>query len=59
MDGGNDPHSSLGLTRNIAATAMLLRGLPEPNDPQKQAIHRNLRALVETVAIQQVESSTS
>ena len=36
---------------------MLLRGLPEPNDPQEQVIHQNLRALVETAAVQQAESS--
>ena len=38
---------------------MLLRGLPEPVDPQEQAIHRNLQALVETAAVQQAESSAS
>ena len=38
---------------------MLLCGLPEPNDPQEQVIHRNLRALVETAAVQQAESSAS
>ena len=38
---------------------MLLRGLPELDNPQEQAIHRNLRALVETAAIQQVECSVS
>ena len=38
---------------------MLLRGLPEPNDPQEQVIHQNLWALVETATIQQEESSTS
>jgi len=38
---------------------MLLRGLPELNDPQEQVIHRNLQALVETAAVQQAESSKS
>ena len=38
---------------------MLLRSLPEPIDPQEQAIYRNLQTLVETTAIQQAESSTS
>ena len=38
---------------------MLLHGLPEPNDPQEQAIHWNLQALVETVAVQQAKSSIS
>ena len=38
---------------------MLLRGLSEPNDPREQAIHRNLRALVETTAVQQAKCSVS
>ena len=38
---------------------MLLRGLLEPVDPQEQAVHRNLRVLVETAAVQQVESAAS
>ena len=52
MDRGNDPPQFTRANQNITAAAMLLRGLPEPNDPQEQAIHRNLRALVETAAIQ-------
>ena len=43
MDRGNDPPQFAQANQNIAAAAMLLRGLPEPNDPQEQAIHRNLR----------------
>jgi len=31
---------------------MLLRDLPEPNDPRERAIHQNLRALLETTTIQ-------
>ena len=38
---------------------MLLRGLSEPNDYRERAIHRNLRALVETAAVQQAECSVS
>jgi hypothetical protein len=38
---------------------MLLRGVPEPIDPQERALHWNLRALVEAAAIQQAESSAS
>ena len=52
MDRGNEPPQFAQANQNIVATVMLLRGLPEPNDPQEQAIHRNLRALVETVAVQ-------
>ena len=33
MDGGNDPPQFTRAGQNIAATTMLLRGLPEPNDP--------------------------
>ena len=51
MDRGNDPPKFARANQNIAAAAMLLRGLSEPNDPHEQAIHQNLRALVETAAI--------
>ena len=33
MDGGNDPPQFARAGQNIAAAAMLLRGLPEPIDP--------------------------
>jgi len=38
---------------------MLLCDLPEPNDPRRWAIYQNLRALLETAAIQQAEYSVS
>ena len=59
MGGGNDPPQFTRADQNITVAAMLLRGLPEPVDPQEQAVHRNLRALVETAAVQQAESSAS
>ena len=59
MDRGNDPPQFAQANQNIAAAAMLLRGLSELNDPHEQAIHRNLRVLVETAAVQQAESSVS
>ena len=59
MDRGNDPPQFARANQNIATAAMLLRGLPEPNNPQEQAIHQNLRALVETAAVEQAESSIS
>ena len=59
MDRGNDPPYFAWVNQNITAAAMLLRGLSEPNDPHEQAIHRNLRALVETTAVHQAESSVS
>ena len=52
LDGGDDPPQFARAGQNIAAAAMLLRGLPEPTDPQEQAIHQNLQALVETAAVQ-------
>ena len=59
MDRGNDPPQFAQANQNITTAAMLLRGLSEPNDPHEQAIHQNLRALVETTAVQQAESSVS
>ena len=59
MNKGNDPPQFTRASQNIAAAAMLLRGLSEPNDPHEQAIHQNLRALVETTVVQQAESSVS
>ena len=38
---------------------MLLRDLPKSNDPRGRAIHQNLRALLETAAVQQAECSVS
>ena len=59
MDRGNDPPQFTQASQNIAAAAILMRGMSEPNDPHEQAIHRNLRALVETAVVQQAESSVS
>ena len=52
VDGGNDPPQFARASQNITVVAMLLRGLPESIDPQEQEVHRNLRALVETAAVQ-------
>ena len=52
LDGGNDPPQFAWAGQNIAAAMMLLHGLPKPDDPQEQAIHRNLRGLVETTTVQ-------
>ena len=52
IDGGDDPPHFARAGQNITAVGMLLRGLPEPVDPQEQVVHRNLRALVETAAVQ-------
>ena len=59
MDGGNDPPLFARAGQNITVATMLLRGLLEPVGPQEQAIHQNLRALVESITVQQAESSAS
>lgn len=59
MAGEDDPPQFTRAGQNIAAAAMLLHSLPEPTNPKEQAIHWNLRALVETAAIQQAKSSIS
>lgn len=59
MDGGNDPPQFARVGQNITVAAMLLRGLPEPDNPQEQAIYWNIQALVETIAVQQAKSSAS
>jgi hypothetical protein len=38
--------------QNIASTAMLLRNLPEPADPQQQELHCNISMLVERATVQ-------
>ena len=58
-DRGTDPPQFARASQNIAAATMLLRGLSEPNDPRERAIHQNLRALLETVVVQQAECSVS
>ena len=59
MDRGNDPLEFAQANQNIVAATILLCRLSEPNDPHEQAIHWNLRAIVETIAIQQEESFVS
>jgi hypothetical protein len=39
----------------MAATAMMLRSIPEPDEPETRAMYRNLRNLVERVAVQQAK----
>ena len=45
-------------SQNIAAAAILLQTLPEPEDPAQRDLHRQVRNLVELVAVQQAESSS-
>ena len=42
MNDGNDLPQFAWAGQNIAAVMTLLRGLPEPIDPQEQAVHQNL-----------------
>ena len=56
-DRGTDPPQFARASQNIVAATMLLCSLSEPNDPHERAIHRNLQALLETAAVQQVECS--
>ena len=44
--------------QNIAAVAILLQTLPEPEDPAQRDLHRQVRNLVELTAVQQAESSS-
>ena len=44
--------------QNIAAAAILLQTLPEPQDPAQRDLHRQVRNLVKLAAVQQVESSS-
>ena len=59
MNDGNDLPQFARAGQNIAAAAMLLRGVPEPVDPQERAVYRNLWVLVAAATVQQAESSVS
>jgi hypothetical protein len=39
----------------MTAAAMMLRSIPEPNEPEARAMYRNLCNLVENVVMQQAE----
>lgn len=57
VQGAEDVPHFAWASQNVAATAMILRFIPEPTDPAARQIHHNLRGLLETVAEQQAESS--
>ena len=59
LNEGNDVPKFTRAIQNIAAAAMLLRGVPEPVNPQERAVYRNLQVLVEATAVQQAKSSAS
>ena len=52
MNEGNDLPQCTRASKNIAAAAILLGGVPEPVNPQERAVYRNLQVLVEATAIQ-------
>jgi hypothetical protein len=39
----------------MAATTMMLRSIPEPDEPEARVMYRNLRNLVEKAAVQQAK----
>ena len=58
----NDAHMQLpqefSAGQNIAAAAILLQTLPEPQDLAQRDLHHQVRNLVELAAVQQAESSS-
>jgi tyrosyl-tRNA synthetase len=46
-------------SQNVVATAMLLRNMPEPSNPEACRACDEIRGLLETVAMQQAESFAS
>ena len=59
-DEGDDcPPTFNRASHNVAATAMLVRAMPEPSTTEGRRVRGKLRDLLETVAVQQAESSTS
>jgi hypothetical protein len=45
--------------QNVVAATMLLRNMPEPSNPEARRARDEIRALLETAAMQQAESSAS
>jgi hypothetical protein len=39
-------------SQNLAATAVLLRKIPEPATPQEKEMHKQIKTLLETAAVQ-------
>jgi hypothetical protein len=46
-------------SQNVAATAILLKGMPEPSTLERQQAYGELCILLKRAAIQQAESSVS
>jgi hypothetical protein len=70
LEPNNNQHANEGMnanapplfrwaSQNLAATAMLLRGCPEPATSEERRVRQQLKALLEAAAAQQAESSAS
>jgi hypothetical protein len=53
------PPASSGVGQNLAAAAMLLRGMPEPSTTEGRRIQGELQNLLEDAAVRRAESSAS
>jgi hypothetical protein len=53
------PPASSGVGQNLAAAAILLRAMPEPSTTEGRRIRRELKNLLEDVAVRRAESSAS
>jgi hypothetical protein len=51
------PLASSGVSQNLAATAILLRAMPEPSTTEGRRIRGELKNLLEDVAVRRAESS--
>jgi hypothetical protein len=58
-DGGDHPPLFARASQNAAATAILLRTMPEPSTLDGRQAHKELCTLLEHAVVQQAESSTS
>jgi hypothetical protein len=57
--GMRPPPASSGVGQNLAATAMLLRAMPEPSTTEGRRIQGELKNLLEGAAVRRAESSAS
>jgi hypothetical protein len=55
----DNPNTTPRASQKLVAAATLLRAMPAPSTPEVRNLHREAQALIEQVAVQQAESSTS
>jgi hypothetical protein len=55
----DDPNTPPRASQKLIAAATLLRAMPAPSALEARNLHREAQALIEQVAVQQVESSAS